>query len=87
MSTKLVKKQLSSIIAETIDKSALAEKQQKLPKTKQKKSKKKTNTNASNPKALKRANLHYLIATAKPSAALQDVLAQALSKRTTTPHP
>lgn len=86
MSSKLVKKQLGSILASVVEKSQITTNQKtKRSKTDQKKLKKKQKQakqkQGPSVEAVRRANLQYFSQTAKPAAATQDLLAQALRSR------
>ena len=90
MSSKLVKKQLGTILAGAVEKSQITSYQQKPKKSKtdqkklrkqQKQAKQKRGPSA---EAVRIANLQYFSQTAKPASATQDLLAQALRSRGAT---
>jgi hypothetical protein len=87
MSSKLVKKQLGTILAGAEKKPHIASDQKaKKSKTKDQKKLRKQIKQAKQKRgpsteAVRRANLHYFSQTAKPAAATQDLLAQALRSR------
>lgn len=87
MSSKLVKKQLGTILAGAVEKSQITSQQKpKKNKVEQKKLKKqqkqvKKEKRGPNVEAVRRANLQYFSQTAKPAAATQVLLAQALRSR------
>lgn len=83
MSSKLVKKQLSSVLAGAVEKSRNPASQPAPVKSKRRQRKSKTGGKAraaSKPsaEAVRAANLEYFKQTARASAATQDLLAQAL---------
>ncbi len=84
MSSKLVKKQLSSVLAGAVDKSrnptsqtapAKAKRRQRKPK----KGPKGAAAKGPSAEAIRAANLQYYKETARPSAATQELLAKALA--------
>jgi len=86
MSSKLVKKQLSSIL-NSAEKSQITSSDQKTKRSKtgqktlKKQQKKAKQKQGPSTEAIRRANLQYFSKTAKPAAATQDLLAQALRSR------
>jgi hypothetical protein len=90
MSSKLVKKQLGTILAGAVEKSQIPkipsdQKAKKKSKADQKKLRKQhkqaKQQRGPNVEAVRRANLQYFSQTTKPAAATQDLLAQALRSR------
>ncbi|KAG7668088.1 hypothetical protein NADE_005128 [Nannochloris sp. 'desiccata'] len=86
MSSKLVKKQLGTILASAVEKSQItADQKTKRSKTDQKKLRKQQKQakqkRGPSVEAVRRANLQYFSQTAKPAATTQDLLAQALRSR------
>lgn len=84
MSTKLVKKQLGSILAGAVEKSQSTSQQPSKTNRRQKKAKRKAKKNIERgptAEVVRRTNLQYFAQTTKPSSATQDLLAQALLAR------
>jgi hypothetical protein len=86
MSSKLVKKQLGTILAGAVEKSQITSQQKtKKSKTDRKKlkiqQKQAIKERGPSVEAVRRANLQYFSQTTKPAAATQDLLAQALRSR------
>ena len=84
MSTKLVKKQLGSILAGAIENSQATSQQPSKAKRRQQKAKrksKKVTERGPNKELVRRTNLQYFTQTSKPSSTTQDLLAQALRSR------
>ena len=86
MSSKLVKKQLGSILAGAVEKSTGASHKQHSNKSKRRQNNLKSQNKVkkergSSKDAIRRANLQYYTQTSKPSAATKDLWAKVLTAR------